>query len=351
MYLGYYEIDDYVTFAANTHDPTDGSATDVDAGYNGGVPAYRIYEDETGTAIVTGSMAKLDDTNTTGFYSERIELSDDNGFEVGKNYTIYISAQVNSVVGTMSHTFKVVPFGTSEGSYIEQAENVIDVCNFALAILNGAINASYPFLDSWDEDATSQEALATLRWMKVCYPRARNRMQSLWDWPACLRFAAMGAELSSASAHTVPGWEYVYSKPEGCLAFRGIVAADVHETTGKLTEYPFIEIGSQIACNVHNDDDDDPDYLFKYNVLVQNPGDWGEDLYQATAFLLAYYASRAMGATLENQAVVKQLYEDAFATARSGCQGSTFELRPDVQTGGSVELGPGNIDWKFPLPE
>lgn len=233
----------------------------------------------------------------------------------------------------------------------EQAENVIDVCNFALAILNGAINASYPFLDSWDEDATSQEALATLRWMKVCYPRARNRMQSLWDWPACLRFAAMGAELSSASAHTVPGWEYVYSKPEGCLAFRGIVAADVHETTGKLTEYPFIEIGSQIACNVHNDDDDDPDYLFKYNVLVQNPGDWGEDLYQATAFLLAYYASRAMGATLENQAVVKQLYEDAFATARSGCQGSTFELRPDVQTGGSVELGPGNIDWKFPLPE
>ena len=101
-FLGRWEIDDLVTFPANTHAAATGAATDADS-----VPSYRVYEDETGTAILTGSMAKLDDTNTTGFYSEQITLSAANGFEVGKSYTIYVSATVNSVTGTMAHTFQV----------------------------------------------------------------------------------------------------------------------------------------------------------------------------------------------------------------------------------------------------
>jgi hypothetical protein len=106
MFLGAWNIDDYLTFPANTHAAATGAATDADA-----VPSYRVYEDETGTAILTGSMAKLDDTNTTGFYSERIQLTAANGFEVGKTYTIYISAAVSSVTGTNSHTFKVEAAG------------------------------------------------------------------------------------------------------------------------------------------------------------------------------------------------------------------------------------------------
>jgi hypothetical protein len=51
-------------------------------------------------------MAKLDDANTTGFYSEQITLSAP-PFEKGKCYTIYISAAVSSVTGTMSHTFQM----------------------------------------------------------------------------------------------------------------------------------------------------------------------------------------------------------------------------------------------------
>lgn len=101
-YLGIWQIDGLLTFAANTH-ATTGAATDADA-----VPAYRVYEDETGTAILTGNMAKLDDANTIGFYSEQITLSAANGFEVGKSYTIYISAAVSSVTGTLSHAFQVV---------------------------------------------------------------------------------------------------------------------------------------------------------------------------------------------------------------------------------------------------
>jgi hypothetical protein len=100
--LGSWKIDDFVTFTVNTHIPSTGVATD-----STGSPAYRIYEDETSTAIVTGSMAKLDDTNTTGFYSERVQLTSGSGFEKGKSYSIYISATVGSATGTLSHTFQI----------------------------------------------------------------------------------------------------------------------------------------------------------------------------------------------------------------------------------------------------
>lgn len=99
---GPHHIDDTLAFTVTTHTPSTGAAADADA-----VPDYRIYEDETSTAILTGSMAKLDDANTLGFYSEQITLSAANGFEVGKTYNIYVTAAVGSVTGTISAGFKV----------------------------------------------------------------------------------------------------------------------------------------------------------------------------------------------------------------------------------------------------
>lgn len=101
-YLGSWKIDDALVFPAITHRFDTGALTDADS-----VPSYRVYEDETSTAILTGSMAKLDDTNTTGFYSEAITLSAANGFEKGKCYTVYITAAVNSVTGGSFHTFQI----------------------------------------------------------------------------------------------------------------------------------------------------------------------------------------------------------------------------------------------------
>lgn len=101
-YLGSWNIDSVLTFPAITHRVDTGALTDADS-----VPSYRVYEDETGTAILTGSMAKLDDTNTTGFYSEQITLSAANGFERGKCYTVYITATVNSITGGQHHTFQI----------------------------------------------------------------------------------------------------------------------------------------------------------------------------------------------------------------------------------------------------
>lgn len=101
-YIGSWAIDDLLTFVANTHDPSTGAATDADS-----APSYRVYENETGTAILNGSMALLDSSNTAGFYSEQITLSAANGFEAGKCYSIYIAATVDSITATDNRTFQI----------------------------------------------------------------------------------------------------------------------------------------------------------------------------------------------------------------------------------------------------
>jgi hypothetical protein len=102
MYIGSWAIDDLLTFTVTTHNASTGAQTDADA-----PPAYRVYEAETGTAILTGTMAKLDDANTTGHYSEELTLSAANGFELGKSYNIYISAAVDSVTGSTTRNFQI----------------------------------------------------------------------------------------------------------------------------------------------------------------------------------------------------------------------------------------------------
>jgi hypothetical protein len=93
-------LGDYLTFSVCTHDPDTGELTDADA-----APTYRVYEDETATAILTGTMATLDTANTTGFYSERIACTAANGFENDKTYTVYISATVDGDTGGICYGF------------------------------------------------------------------------------------------------------------------------------------------------------------------------------------------------------------------------------------------------------
>jgi len=82
---------DTLTFTVLTKNAT-GELTDADA-----VPTYRVYEAETATAILTGSMATLDTDNTTGLYAESIACTTANGFEAGKSYTIYIAYAVSGM--------------------------------------------------------------------------------------------------------------------------------------------------------------------------------------------------------------------------------------------------------------
>lgn len=97
------EIGDALIFSICTHDPDTGVLTDADEN-----PTWRIYEDETAVAILNGTMAKLDDGNTTGFYTESVDCTTGNGFEVGKTYTIYIEATVDSDKGGICYGFKAI---------------------------------------------------------------------------------------------------------------------------------------------------------------------------------------------------------------------------------------------------
>lgn len=93
----------FLTFSICTHDPDTGELTDTDF-----APVYRIYEDEIAVPILTGTMAKLDDANTVGFYTERIVCSTASGFEYRKSYTIYVQATVDGIMGGIAYVFRVV---------------------------------------------------------------------------------------------------------------------------------------------------------------------------------------------------------------------------------------------------
>ena len=93
-------IGDNLTFSICCHDPDTGVLTDATS------TLYYVYEDETAADILTGTLAKLDDANTTGFYTETIACTAANGFEVGKTYTIYIEATVDSDKGGICYSFK-----------------------------------------------------------------------------------------------------------------------------------------------------------------------------------------------------------------------------------------------------
>lgn len=97
-----WNIDDVITFYLQTRNPDTGDAQDADA-----TPTYRIYEDITGTPILTGSYSLLDSSNTDGFYARQITLSAANGFENGKSYCMRSVAVVLSVTGAQFDTFQL----------------------------------------------------------------------------------------------------------------------------------------------------------------------------------------------------------------------------------------------------
>jgi len=132
MFLGRWEIDDLLSWAVNTHTPATGAAVDGDS-----APTYRVYEDETGTAILTGTMALLDDANTTGQYSEQITLSAANGFEVGKSYTIRIAGIVGGVTGATYRTFQAEAVLATQAS----VDTIDDLLDTELPALTAAVDA------------------------------------------------------------------------------------------------------------------------------------------------------------------------------------------------------------------
>jgi len=100
MYLGEYEIDEYIDLVATTHRFSSGAA------YAPSAITYRVYEDGSATEFITDtSMTNFD--SVTGLYYNRIQLTAAAGFEVGKSYVVLIQATVDSVTAIDWRSFRV----------------------------------------------------------------------------------------------------------------------------------------------------------------------------------------------------------------------------------------------------
>ena len=86
-YVGSWDIGDTLVFAVQTVD-NQGTLSDATSG-----PDFRIYEDESGTPLVTGTMTLLDSAGTTGLYSASVPLDAIDGFQQSHAYAIYIEYQ------------------------------------------------------------------------------------------------------------------------------------------------------------------------------------------------------------------------------------------------------------------
>lgn len=109
-------LENDLTFTIQAKDAS-GSPVDADS-----LPTYKIYEEETGTEIASGTMSLLDDANTTGFYSEQIALTTANGYERLKTYTIRVLTEISTV--SVAKAFSFLCLGESDtvtapsGSYL-----------------------------------------------------------------------------------------------------------------------------------------------------------------------------------------------------------------------------------------
>lgn len=92
MYSGEHYIGDTLTVYWQTERYDTSAQLDAT-----GTPAYEVYEEETGTAILSGSFALLNDAGSVGLYSEQIAISTANGFEIGKMYLVRGTATINAV--------------------------------------------------------------------------------------------------------------------------------------------------------------------------------------------------------------------------------------------------------------
>ena len=100
MYIGEYEINEYIDLVATTHRFSSG------ANYAATSIKYRVYEDGSDTQIIDDTNMTNFDT-ITGLYYNRVQLTAALGFEVGKSYVILIQATVDSVTSIDWRSFRV----------------------------------------------------------------------------------------------------------------------------------------------------------------------------------------------------------------------------------------------------
>lgn len=138
MYLGTYEIDEYVAIPAVTHRFSSGAA------YAPSAITYSIYEEGNTTGLdedVDMTPASPFDS-VTGFYYARRQLTAAAGFERNKTYVVVVKATVDSVAAIEAHVFQVRAIQTGD--------------SFARIGTAGAGLTAVPWNAAWDAEVQSE---------------------------------------------------------------------------------------------------------------------------------------------------------------------------------------------------
>lgn len=118
----------------NTHVNSSGAEADAAA-----APTWRLYEEDDGTPIFTGSTAKLDDANTTGFYAHKFEIEAGSGFEHGKTYGLRVNGTVGGVTGSVVYPFNVYDFRRADLRAVNSLSAAADGLQSLSSIVPGGI--------------------------------------------------------------------------------------------------------------------------------------------------------------------------------------------------------------------
>jgi len=184
----------------------------------------------------------------------------------------------------------------------------VNVANLALALVGSASGKSF-ILESWD--LTNDESRNdTLRACQTFLPRARSYCQQVLDWPECMRYGPLAA--APAVPIAMPGWTYIYTKPEGCLTLRAVVLTDTLDLAHGIEHaLPYQVLGQQVGILVLSSE-----VYAKYLLEVTDATQWSEPLRELIAHRLALYLARALGPGLDVQAQMVKLYDLAWTEAR-----------------------------------
>jgi len=125
-------LDEVIYFDAVTHNPVTGAVSDADS-----TPTFAVYEEATDTDIgVGGNLTKR--TSLTGDYRGTFTVSAANGFELGKWYSVIVSATVNAIAGKaqVMH-FRIVAAENVAGYPIGDVEKIDGDSAAATALMYG----------------------------------------------------------------------------------------------------------------------------------------------------------------------------------------------------------------------
>lgn len=134
-----------------------GAATDC-----ADLPTYAVYEDGTDLAILTGTMSKMDDSGTIGFYKVEFDVSVANGFEVDKTYVVLAFGTVASV----DRTWKIAEFVVRESLDAD--------VSLTRKMLTNKMQSVGSILTTYDDDGTTPVSVQQISDMDTGFVRGKT---------------------------------------------------------------------------------------------------------------------------------------------------------------------------------